>query len=124
MNWLIIVLAGHFLNALAFLMDKFLLTKKIPSPFVYAFFIGALGILALILIPFGFNVPSAGEIVRALAAGKDVEADSKPTEAFLAKAGLTGDVAWSVFEDREGNIWVGTNGNAIYQGVIAVKTYS
>jgi drug/metabolite transporter (DMT)-like permease len=69
MNWLIIVLAGHFLNALAFLMDKFLLTKKIPSPFVYAFFIGVLGILALVLIPFGVVVPSSAEIIRALVAG-------------------------------------------------------
>lgn len=69
MNWIIIVLVGHFLNALAFLMDKFLLTKKIPSPFVYAFFIGILGILALALIPFGFTVPSALEIIRALVAG-------------------------------------------------------
>src|SRR3989344_3073074 len=69
MNWLAIVLIGHFLNALAFLMDKFLLTKKIPSPFVYAFFIGALGILGVVLIPFGFSVPSALEITRALVAG-------------------------------------------------------
>ncbi|MEK7084616.1 MAG: DMT family transporter [Patescibacteria group bacterium] len=69
MSWVIIVLGGHFLNALAFLMDKFLLAKKIPSPFVYAFFIGALGILALVLIPFGVVVPSSAEIVRALIAG-------------------------------------------------------
>jgi drug/metabolite transporter (DMT)-like permease len=69
MNWIIIVLAGHFLNAIAFLMDKFLLTKKIPSPFVYAFFIGALGILALVLIPFGVVVPPAAEMIRALVAG-------------------------------------------------------
>lgn len=69
MNWLIIVLAGHLLNAIAFLMDKFLLAKKIPSPFVYAFFIGILGILALVLLPFGFSVPSTTEIIRALLAG-------------------------------------------------------
>ncbi|MDP6756431.1 MAG: DMT family transporter [Patescibacteria group bacterium] len=69
MNWIIIVLAGHFLNAFAFLMDKFLLTKKIPSPFVYAFFIGVLGILALVLIPFGVIIPSSVEIIRALIAG-------------------------------------------------------
>lgn len=69
MNWLLIVLIGHILNALAFLMDKFLLAKKITSPFVYAFFIGALGILGVILIPFGFYVPGVGEIVRALLSG-------------------------------------------------------
>ncbi len=70
MNWLLIVLTGHLLNALAFLMDKFLLSsKRIPSPFVYAFFIGALGILALVLIPFGFTVPASAEIIRALVAG-------------------------------------------------------
>ncbi len=70
MNWIAVVLTGHFLNALAFLMDKFLLSsKRIPSPFVYAFFIGALGVLALVLIPFGVTVPSNAEVVRALVAG-------------------------------------------------------
>lgn len=69
MSWLIIVLAGHLLNSIAFLMDKFLLTKRIGSPFVYAFFIGALGILGAALAPFGFSVPSSAEILRALAAG-------------------------------------------------------
>lgn len=58
------------MNALAFLMDKFLLSsKRIPSPFVYAFFIGALGILALVLIPFGVVISSSAEMVRALIAG-------------------------------------------------------
>ena len=58
------------MNALAFLMDKFLLSsKRIPSPFVYAFFIGGLGILALVLIPFGVVIPSSAEIIRALVAG-------------------------------------------------------
>ena len=69
MHWLIIVLAGHLLNALAFLMDKFLLTKKVLSPFVYAFFIGALGILGAVLIPFGFEMGSANEIINALVGG-------------------------------------------------------
>ncbi|MBI2050399.1 MAG: EamA family transporter [Parcubacteria group bacterium] len=55
MNWIAIVLAGHFLNALAFLMDKFLLSsKRIPSPF---------------LIPFGVVIPSSVEVIRALVAG-------------------------------------------------------
>lgn len=69
MSWLVIVLVGHLLNAVAFLMDKFLLTKRIGSPFVYAFFIGALGVLGVALAPFGFGVPSLPEIVRALVAG-------------------------------------------------------
>jgi drug/metabolite transporter (DMT)-like permease len=69
MNWILIVLAGHFLNSFAFLMDKFLLTKKVPSPFVYAFFIGALGILAIALVPFGVVIPSSIELIRALVAG-------------------------------------------------------
>lgn len=69
MNWLIIVLSGHLLNALAFLMDKFLLTKKVTSPFVYAFFIGIFGVVGMALIPFGFAVPAWPVIARALLGG-------------------------------------------------------
>jgi len=69
MHWLIIVLAGHFLNALAFLMDKFLLTKKVTSPFVYAFFIGVMGGVAVLLIPFGFTVPDWPAVALALSGG-------------------------------------------------------
>lgn len=69
MSWLLIVLIGHLLNAIAFLMDKFLLTKRIGSPFVYAFFIGALGVLGVALAPFGFKMASYAEIARALASG-------------------------------------------------------
>lgn len=69
MNWLIVVIAGHLLNSVSFLVDKFLLAKKISSPFVYAFFIGALGALGIVLIPFGFVLPSTPEIIRALASG-------------------------------------------------------
>ncbi|MDP1709262.1 MAG: EamA family transporter, partial [Candidatus Komeilibacteria bacterium] len=69
MNWIVIVITGHLLNALAFLMDKFLLTKKVPSPFAYAFFIGLFGIVAAALIPFGFSVPAVPAIMRALLGG-------------------------------------------------------
>ena len=69
MNWLLIVLTGHLLNSLAFLTNKFLLNKGIPSPYVYAALTGLLGGAAVVLIPFGFTVPGAPEIWRALAAG-------------------------------------------------------
>lgn len=53
MWWLVIVLAGHLANAGAFVIDKILLTKSIRHPSVYVFYIGALGLLAFLLLPFG-----------------------------------------------------------------------
>lgn len=69
MHWLLAVLIGHLFNAIAFVIDKILLTKAFQNPFVYAFFIGALGSIVFVLIPFGVEIPEAGLIVLNLVAG-------------------------------------------------------
>ncbi len=53
--WLSIAVLAYLFNALSAVIDKFLITKKVPSPFVYTFFITILGILGIVLIPFGFK---------------------------------------------------------------------
>jgi drug/metabolite transporter (DMT)-like permease len=57
MFWLTITILGYFLLALVAIIDKILLAGPIPKPKVYAFYVGVLGILALVLIPFGFDIP-------------------------------------------------------------------
>src|SRR3989344_4905535 len=69
MTWFIIAIFAYFLNAVAITIDKFLLSKKIPNPAVYAFFIATLSLLALVLIPFGFHFYSLAQIYIALVAG-------------------------------------------------------
>lgn len=69
MNWIIIAIGAYFLNAVAIAIDKFLLTKKISNPAVYAFFISALSLVALVLIPFGFSWPTTPEIIIAVITG-------------------------------------------------------
>jgi len=53
--WLTIIVIGYFLNAVAAVVDKFLISKKIPNPAVYTFYITLLGLAGLVLIPWGFN---------------------------------------------------------------------
>ncbi len=69
MIWLIIIVIAYFLNASATAIDKFLLSKKINNPAVYAFFISALNILGLVLIPFGFHLISFWQIVAGIITG-------------------------------------------------------
>lgn len=69
MLWLIIIVIAYFLNASATVVDKFLLTKKISNPAVYAFFISALSLLGLVFVPFGFHFSSVGQTVIALLDG-------------------------------------------------------
>lgn len=69
MNWLAITLIAHFLFALVFVIDKFLLSKTNINPLVYAFYGGLLQSFALLLIPFGFFVPSGQEILISFLAG-------------------------------------------------------
>lgn len=69
MMWLIITISSYFLLAVVALVDKYLLGGGFLSPKMYAFYVGLLGILALILAPFGFFVPQFSVIILALLAG-------------------------------------------------------
>lgn len=50
-------LLAYFLNAAAVTVDKFLLTKSIPNPLTYIFYISLASLLALFLLPFT-HIPS------------------------------------------------------------------
>jgi drug/metabolite transporter (DMT)-like permease len=70
MLWLIVAISAYFILAVVFLVDKYLLTKAIPNPKVYAFYVGTLGILVLVLAPFvGFYIPEKSQIALSLLAG-------------------------------------------------------
>lgn len=56
--WSLIAIGGHVANATAFIIDKSLLTSSFKRPATYAGTVGLLGILALVLIPFGVHLPT------------------------------------------------------------------
>jgi uncharacterized membrane protein len=67
MTWLVFTLLAYFLLAIAAAVDKVLLTKDIPHPVVYAFYISVLNILALVLAPWGLTwLPAYWLLVSAL----------------------------------------------------------
>ncbi|MEI6627551.1 MAG: GRP family sugar transporter [bacterium] len=69
MTWFIILAVAYFLNAVAITADRFLLTRQMPNPTVFAFFISALSLLAIVLVPFGFKWYSWDQIAIDLIAG-------------------------------------------------------
>ncbi|MFA5020561.1 MAG: hypothetical protein WC517_00660 [Patescibacteria group bacterium] len=69
MLWLPIAILSYALNAGSLVTDKFLLAKKIPNPAVYAIVISLLGVLAVVLLPFGWRVPSFFELMIELSSG-------------------------------------------------------
>ena len=70
MAWIYFALFSYFLGALAIILDKFLLgSKRISSPPVYSFYIGALGLITIILFPYYFYVPSAFQIAISIVSG-------------------------------------------------------
>ena len=54
MNWVVIALSAHFLYALAYLLDKFILSTTIRSPLSYTFYVGVLSLPVVLLAPFPF----------------------------------------------------------------------
>jgi drug/metabolite transporter (DMT)-like permease len=69
MVWFWVVITGHLFNAGAFVIDKYLLSKSVPNPVVYSYYIGLLGLAALILLPFGVVVPGVSQVFIAFLAG-------------------------------------------------------
>jgi len=70
MTWLTIAISAYFILAIVFLVDKYLLTKAIPNPRVYVFYVGVLGISALVLVPFvGFYLPEFPQLILGLLSG-------------------------------------------------------
>lgn len=69
MLWLIIVILAYFLLAISTLGDEYLLNGP-PNPKNYSFYVGILGVLVLLLIPFvGFSTPSLFYLILSLLAG-------------------------------------------------------
>ena len=75
--YLVIAIIAYSLFAVNGIIDKFLLTKAVRSPAVYAFFIGITGPLTFVLIPFsfipglhmGFKFLSWGDLLIAITGG-------------------------------------------------------
>lgn len=55
MTWIIVAIISYFFGAVAALLDKVLLSGRISSPSVYAFFVSLFSLFALLFIPFGFQ---------------------------------------------------------------------
>ncbi len=69
MSWLIVIILSYFLFAVVSLVDRYLLIGS-PNPKIYTFYVGVLGILTLLLVPFvGFSVPGIYEIIFCLLVG-------------------------------------------------------
>jgi drug/metabolite transporter (DMT)-like permease len=70
MIWGLLAVFAYVLLAAVSLGDRKLLKGPMPDPKVYAFYVGALGLLVLLAVPFlGFPVPSAGVLIVAMMSG-------------------------------------------------------
>ncbi len=69
MSFLPIALIAYILNGFSLIVDKNLVDHNLKNPIVYTFYIGALSFVALLLIPFGFSIPSTDAIVLAVLSG-------------------------------------------------------
>lgn len=67
MNFLPVAILAYALNGGAAIIDKILLNKSVPSPFAYVFYISAMGLLVVFLIPFGVTLNSFAVIYSVLA---------------------------------------------------------
>lgn len=69
MLWLYLALTAYFINAVVFVIDKYLLAGHIPRYNAYAFGVSILSLSSLVLIPFGVTWNGFWYFILAIASG-------------------------------------------------------
>lgn len=67
--WFLIAIFAQIILGTAAVFDKLLLRVRVPDAVTYTFWLGVLGIFAIVLLPFGFSSLALTFIVLALGAG-------------------------------------------------------
>jgi drug/metabolite transporter (DMT)-like permease len=69
MSWFFVALFSQLISGTSAVFDKAILRKKLLNPLAYTFWLGILGISAVLLLPFGFQTVSLKIILIAALAG-------------------------------------------------------
>lgn len=69
MLWLYLALTAYFINAIVFIIDKYLLVGQIPKYYAYAFGVSLLSLASLFLIPFGVSWQGLSYFFIAISSG-------------------------------------------------------
>lgn len=69
MLWLYLALIAYFINAVVFIIDKYLLAAPIPKYHAYTFGVSILSLAAVLLIPFGITWQGASYFFISLISG-------------------------------------------------------
>jgi len=56
--WILLLILAHFFYGVVFMLDKYVLSTPKSNPITYSFYVGAMGIAILILIPISFFIPN------------------------------------------------------------------
>ncbi|MBP9695408.1 MAG: DMT family transporter [Candidatus Magasanikbacteria bacterium] len=64
--WFLLSVIGYFFLAIAFVMDKFILTKSVGKPIIYTFYSTIFLLPVFLLVPFGLKVPQGIDLFIAL----------------------------------------------------------
>jgi len=69
MSWILVAVLAQVILGTSAVFDKFLISRSFFNPLAYTFWLGVLGIFAVVLLPFGLQAVSADIVGVALLAG-------------------------------------------------------
>ncbi len=69
MTWIFFALIGYFFGAVTNILDKFILSSRIPKPSVYAFFAAMFSVFSFVVAPFGLSAIHGSSLIAAILSG-------------------------------------------------------